>query len=92
VTTSHKRFAMKRHPVAGIIPVIVAVLALLTVIACGSAGTLASITSFMNTHLAGLGWVAGSGGAWTKSGFTLNVQISSATNWVIFWHDPDFRP
>jgi hypothetical protein len=56
-----------------------------------SAGTVASITAFMDSHLTGLGWTAGSNGTWTKSGFSLTVLVSSATDWHISWHDPDFH-
>ncbi len=54
-----------------------------------SAGTIESITSFMNTHLADLGWTAGSGGTFTKSGYSLTVRVDAATSWVISWRDPD---
>jgi hypothetical protein len=56
-----------------------------------SAGTVASITDFMNTHLASQGWTNSGSGTWTKSGFNLNVVISSATGWNINWRDPDIH-
>ncbi len=56
-----------------------------------SAGTVESITDYMNTHLADLGWTAGSGGTFTKSGYSLTVRVDAATSWVISWRDPDFH-
>jgi hypothetical protein len=56
-----------------------------------SAGTVASITSFMAEHLAALGWTAAGGGVWTKDGYSLTVLIPSATDWNIHWRDPDLH-
>lgn len=54
-----------------------------------SAGTVASITSFMNTQLTASGWSTTGGGNWVKSGYSLTVSVSSPTFWTISWHDPD---
>lgn len=56
-----------------------------------SAGTVASITSFMTEHLTDLGWTNAGGGTWTKSGYSLTVSVGSPTYWYIYWHDPDFH-
>lgn len=56
-----------------------------------SAGTVASISSYMSAHLTALGWATQGGGVWTKNGYTLTVQITSPTNWTISWRDPDLH-
>jgi hypothetical protein len=57
-----------------------------------SAGTVASITAFMNAHLASLGWTASGNGTWAQHGYLLTVAIPSPTNWQIGWHNPDVHP
>ena len=54
-----------------------------------SAGTVAAISAFMTAHLTSLGWVAGPNNTWTKSGYMLNVLVTSPTEWNIHWRDPD---
>jgi hypothetical protein len=56
-----------------------------------SAGTIESITDFMNTHLTSLGWANAGSGTWTKSGYKLNVVINSTITWNINWRDPDIH-
>lgn len=57
-----------------------------------SAGTVASITSFMTAQLTNLGWSSAGNGTWTKSGYSLTVLISSPTGWLVGWHNPDYHP
>lgn len=56
-----------------------------------SAGTAASITSYMSDQLTALGWAAQGGGVWKKNGYSLTVQVPSPTNWTISWRDPDVQ-
>jgi Putative zinc-finger len=56
-----------------------------------SAGTVASITSYMSKHLSDQGWTSTGGGNWTKSGYNLTLILNSPTAWVITWRDPDFH-
>jgi hypothetical protein len=55
-----------------------------------SAGTIVSITSFMETNLTKLGWTKGNNGIWTKDGFQLTIRMDASTHWLIGWHNPDF--
>jgi hypothetical protein len=57
-----------------------------------SAGTVASITAFMNAHLTTLGWTSSGNGTWTQNGYILTISIPSPTDWNIGWHDPDLHP
>ncbi len=57
-----------------------------------SAGTVASISSFMSKQLAAQGWTSTGGGNWSKGSYTLTVILNSPTGWVITWRDPDFQP
>ena len=56
-----------------------------------SAGTTASISSFMTKNLTNEGWTSTGGGNWSKSGYSLTVILNSPTAWVITWRDPDFH-
>lgn len=56
-----------------------------------SAGTVASITSYMTKQLTAQGWTSAGGGNWTKSGHSLTLILNSPTAWVVTWRDPDFH-
>jgi hypothetical protein len=56
-----------------------------------SAGTVASISSFMTKHLTDQGWTSTGGGTWTKSGYTLTLILNASAAWVVTWRDPDFH-
>ena len=53
-----------------------------------SAPSAATIMSFMNTHLVGLGWKSPGGGNWSNGKYSVSFSFTSSGNWTMLYGNP----